>query len=468
MVNKRFNLLNDFELEGNWWLPDRPTEKIPGKLSFKNDEHIELSLLGDFRRNNTRIEIILGTTFEGHHCTLLDCYFVGPAIQAVGYGSRAFFVASYIFVGRHFNAVSEIKFPSILVNYSFLEEWLNSKPFEVGYGYDGQAGKWNKLQVHYSAPKGFEIHAPSVKATISTHFGVHSDKERFRRTELNFTAYIKIAPEKPMDHTWFLNSISNLGSFLTLLIGKPVYIKRIKYLDTNEDFEDDSSVDILFEQRRRVESDFINPRAILAPFTNIEDNLADVLNAWFIKSQELSTIFNLLLGTLYNPYQFRVSTFLNLAQALESYQRHLNTDKYIPDERYDAVLQELIKAIPSELPTELKESLKSKLNYGNEFSLRTRLKRIISGLSPEHQKVLYDDSKKFVNEIIFTRNYYTHYDKSLEKKAAKGNSLIELNTKLRALLIILLYKEIMISDEVIKTAVERYLNPPFFYFPDID
>lgn len=66
----------------------------------------------------------------------------------------------------------------------------------------------------------------------------------------------------------------------------------------------------------------------------------------------------------------------------------------------------------------------AKLKYGNEPSLRQRLKSLCGGLEP-----IYGSAKAIkalISKIVTTRNYLTHYDHELKSDAAQGRALYRL------------------------------------------
>ncbi len=75
--------------------------------------------------------------------------------------------------------------------------------------------------------------------------------------------------------------------------------------------------------------------------------------------------------------------------------------------------------------------MNGRLIHGNEISLSKRIKRII-----EPFKEYFGSNKersKMICSIVNTRNYLTHYDKSLEDKAANGNELWTICQKIEAM-----------------------------------
>jgi hypothetical protein len=102
------------------------------------------------------------------------------------------------------------------------------------------------------------------------------------------------------------------------------------------------------------------------------------------------------------------------------------------------------------MPNPLKQRLSDYLNYGNEFSLRKRLKQLLNGLREATRKKITPKEEGFVDSVVCTRNYLTHYNEELKDKATTDlESQFNLNGKLRALISILLLREAGLSEDVI-------------------
>src|ERR1700733_3937289 len=105
---------------------------------------------------------------------------------------------------------------------------------------------------------------------------------------------------------------------------------------------------------------------------------------WFDKEQILRPVYDLLLGTVYSPGQYVQSTFLSLAQALESFHRRVHGGQYILSDDYSRLRETLVGTLPGDLDERLAGKLKSMLAFGNELSLKSRLEDLFSGMLPQH------------------------------------------------------------------------------------
>ena len=156
----------------------------------------------------------------------------------------------------------------------------------------------------------------------------------------------------------------------------------------------------------RISADYI------VTFLSIKDKFGDILNYWYNSYNKLSDSYNLFFDTAYKSGLYMENKFLNLINALESYHRNnINfVSSYIAKEKYMTdIYPILIKSIPTNLESDFKDALKSKIKFGYEYSLRRRIKELFS-YNENFLNNFICDAEVLKLEIIDSRNYYTHYD----------------------------------------------------------
>lgn len=127
------------EYNGIWWLPLEDSKQHHGILRYTPNEGFELEIFGSFIQlqellhGSQNLEIIQGTSSDGKYITLYKCFksnasFGSPSIGSQGIRSTKY-KPSRIFIGAHFN--KEPAFKTIIVNYSYLDEWVNISGFEI-------------------------------------------------------------------------------------------------------------------------------------------------------------------------------------------------------------------------------------------------------------------------------------------------------------------------------------------------
>jgi hypothetical protein len=118
-------------------------------------------------------------------------------------------------------------------------------------------------------------------------------------------------------------------------------------------------------------------------------------------------------------------------QALEGFHRALFESNYMDDGSYETVWTTLVDAIPQGLKPEHRDALKTRIRYGNQFSLRKRL-NVLANLFPESiLTIILGGDGKIPREWIDTRNYYTHWDEELRSNVLDAYGMYCANIRMR-------------------------------------
>ncbi|MBN3945220.1 MAG: hypothetical protein HWQ38_01500 [Nostoc sp. NMS7] len=188
---------------------------------------------------------------------------------------------------------------------------------------------------------------------------------------------------------------------------------------------------------------------------------------WYGNSKKLKPVIYLYLGLFYLPKRYLTERFLSLAQAIEAFHRILYGGRYINEQEYkNGIYQSFLRAIESDsnvynLTSEFKDSLKQRLSYLYEFSLRKRLKELI-GLNKTcfstgflTKKELRDN---FIATVVNIRNKLTHLNENTDiQSIIEYPELYRLYNHLEALLRCCIMKFLGVSEEVIKRRIEQIL-----------
>ena len=140
-------------------------------------------------------------------------------------------------------------------------------------------------------------------------------------------------------------------------------------------------------------------------------------------------------------------------QAIESFHRATMNGKYLDDDAWEPHKNKLLNEIPVELEDSFKSSLKSRLRYGNEYSLRKRIQELLKLFQEETVNKLLFSKKYFTGILVDTRNFLTHYDDSMEEEILNGEHLYWATIRLRILLFALLLRELGLNENLITDSI---------------
>jgi ApeA N-terminal domain 1 len=111
-----------------------------------------------------------------------------------------------------------------------------------------------------------------------------------------------------------------------------------------------------------------------------------------------------------------------------------------------------LDAVLGSAPADYRKWLEQKLEYSNELSLRRRLKELLTPFPALYKEL---GGASFVNRILDTRNYLTHYDEKSRMNAAQGERLHWLSEKLRIVVEMCLLTELGISASAMSDILLR-------------
>lgn len=455
--------MQEFEHNGLWWLPENPDNKISGVLKFHPVKGVNLELIGSFRESITfnrflNPGIILGITSNGKLVTLYKCLESQSLTSIPGFTTSTF-IASMVFLRHHFENEENIQFDSLSLSYSHLDEWVGITGFQEKTEIDSEKN-FKKYEVSYNFPEKTEVKINGFNLSIDYKFNIHGN--RVKEINLKQKTIIEIALQKKIHFNDLQKDICyHIQTFLSLAMRRairPLAIigrfdvrkgestnKRVSYNDTSIFY---ATKDLPYISEK------IHPFDMLFTFRDISDNFGKYLRNWFEKIEIIQPAHDLYFGNLYSSSMYVNHRFLNLIQAIESYHRRAHCGKYLPDDDYAQIYKTLITAVPGELDSDFRESLRQKLKYHNEFSLRRRMKEILEKCGDPLKLLIYN-KERFIDNVVNTRNFLIHFDKNLETKAINGQELYVLVQKMEFIIEICFLIELEIPMQTIKTLISR-------------
>jgi hypothetical protein len=472
MREKEASLVERFEITGLWWNPKLPKNKIPGRLVF--DPHDGVAVELDGRLGGSRYEdhrtwpIILGETRSATPCLLVMVQerqtTIGPNTQS----SRIF--SEFCLLGCHLGKLVDIRFVSAVVDYSNLTAWMGRRPFAEGP--DPSSGSDRSYSVSYHSPPDIRFSVPPQGFALKLGCWFSCGGASYHEVDMRFGESVVIHPRRKQSLRWYRDRLSELRNLLSLLMAEPVRFERIQlqygsHLETRVGKMIKDYAVLLFRQpyhdsRIRVLSTFQIP----FHFDSVRRHFPQILANWFERYDELEPVFDLFFLQVYNQHLNIEFQFLGLLQALEALHRRVVGGAYMSVDEYKPVRDHLVSSIPETVTTGHRAALKSRINYGYEYSLVKRLTEMSSLLSKTAMYVVTDgeDPLRFLGRAVGTRNYLTHYDENLKAAAMSPQDMMKANHSLGLFLMLLILREIQIPEDVSLARIKQsglFRHPQF-------
>ena len=462
---KNLTIYDEFELHGYWWIPGDTSNKVAGNLKY-NSDGITLKLLSNFDESEpdyftNDYTILHGVTEHGEHITLCDGFINSctDSFTSTSVTTIILFFNQMVF-GKLFDTKKEIKFHSLSINYSSLEEWLGEHPFTR----ESTLEKGQR-SVTYKFPPTFEVSIHKKSTKIKSSYTLTTSRKLYKSHTFKQKANLKIIPDDFMSLEWYINMIQEFQDFLTLMTNQAIYPKKIQatgdFLDESRNLREEFFIFLL--PQKMFEEQKINSYMLHLNYKDIQDNLETILNNWFTDSSYSSR--KIYLRNFYEKAIDQESKFLNYARSLESFHRDTNlvSGQFIPDEVYTSIKERMLDSIQQEdMEKETFNNLKNKmsnaLKYAHHFGFERRIRDMFKDTDKRIKDIIFPNElrqlKEFSRNVTITRDYYTHYGE-IPDYYFKDLDLYFANEKLHVILYYHFCKNLGVEDDIIWRAINN-------------
>ena len=449
--------MDNKEYTGIWWLPEEPDKKISGILIIHQYERAHLELQGSvgdipecFNVEGINRDIILGITKDGKDITLYKCY--QKSFNFGGGFITSSFLVNAVFIGHHFEKKEDIVFNSISLKYSHINNWYGKSGFKTNLN---EFNKNGELKISYKNPQKIKIVLDYFSISIVCNLNINANIP-IKELNLKQVTLIKIEQKYPIHIDQFIKyKILNIESFLQFGVGATSFIDSA---EGNNSIKSLNNIEIYYPVKKGAENIEVLPNKMVFIYDDISDDFDEILKNWFKKSDVLKPVFDLYFSVFDDQNMYTEQKFLSLSQALEAYHRRIFGGKYLPDHEYEGIKEILIAAIPEQqVKMDFRTSLTNRIKFGNEFSLRKRLKEIFINIEQYNINITpgYNNST-FINNLVENRNKLTHYAKNTGFRTENLIQLYEFNKVMKSILEISFLIEIGISSEKIKQIIKKH------------
>lgn len=453
-----YKINEPFETSGLWYLPQSKT-KLQGTLKY-NSNTIELSLDGSFQKkdgvetkydNSVTYPIIHGEC-NGQYITLIDIKSFGISFQ-IGktYSIKDRLMAQHLIIGAH--ADSNSTFPNMNFTIPSLEVWHARLQIQDNLVLD-KNNNTGTLTVKLNKNEREVNQLSSIDSDIHWNYNWSTNGPKYKNYTITTFASVSIVPKKEQSIEWFLKERRKITMMLTFLAGTGMSPNEI-YSTIGKSNE---RIDLLIAIP---DQDFCNhehPNDFFMNKNEMGIELNDAIVCWFETFESHPKILTpcLLASNIFSTHvKAHYIDFLILTQALEGIHRALYEGNYMLDEDYDKVSNSLNLAIPDNVKSDHRAALKSRIKYGNQISLRKRLKELAGKINLNIRKIVFGTDGKLPGTWVETRNYFTHWDEEMKDEALNGESLYYANVRLRCFLQIMFLIRMKIPQESILLALNN-------------
>lgn len=448
--------------KGRFWLPASPHHKVDGDYDLIDealgcltlydliDTSVSTAIYWNEHFKRMQHPLIIGELRDSTFVALLQSSFRSISID----DTYVYDINVTLFTGTIcLESEDELEFKTISFSFDHLHLYSGTCNIEEGLQFDPRS-----FSVKYATfTESFNLY-DSLRCSFNYEFD-SSFSSYLSTSTFTPVTFIEMESNTKMGILDWLRIIDkNIGSFLTILVGKYMCPIRVKVVF---EFENKPYPIYVFCRVFRKHSDLSHNKK-----DYLKDLMPDLKN-YLAAFYSFSIKYQLIVDNYLSLYKFDTVLeykYLSAVYSIETYSRYVNQNHFFfsKEEFENTFHRPLIAYINSTISGDTNvdyvDRLKNAIKYSNELSLRALLKKLINETIDVFGEIFKDKVSDLAAKIVITRNWYTHFTKELEPSAAKGYDLYELYKKTRILFEILLFRQINMPDDVIiKTVKSTYL-----------
>lgn len=261
---------------------------------------------------------------------------------------------------------------------------------------------------------------------------------------------IKVTSRTNQDLYFYIDILNKIKTLIEMSIGKNIDIREItgykrdyyRVFDNRRIYNE-----IKIYSKDSYKDTYEEPRKndMLFDLPSIINNKVPLFQNWFLKYELLKPILNLYNSSIIYEKMPTETIFLNIVQALETYHSRFICNK--KEDYKKRVENDILKDVPEKLKESHYEYLFDKTQQDkntNYIILKSRLNDLMLA---NFDFIFFHMSNnafpyEFVEKVVDTRHYFTHYSKSKENKIFKGKELLFAINILQIVLSYYLLKEL--------------------------
>ena len=419
-----------FKKLGYFWLPSAPRDKVPGTLSISDGGFIELEIVHRLGGASTALEDdakrIVGQIEEAGLVTLDNCFC--KSIEGSGEISKSLIHVNRVFTGVGYDEDEIPRFNSVTFSVEDLDEWVGITGINVDFQLEERTST-----ISYQPPADVPFNLDNGMQLLITFGWMAPTGYPIKEAGISQKAYFELVSQEALELDDFISVVRKITHFLCFAMNQMVSLDGMEATSNNlrRDVGEGKTraipINIYYPSWPYSKNEPETYGSKLFKFKEIQNDAERMINNWIEAYEQIAPTFNLYFLAKMGMQTYLEERFMALVQGLEAYHRRTSDEKQMDE----AEFKELIDNLIDQCPPEKKEWLTGKLRYGNEVSLRRRLKKLIEPFEDVIED--WQKPKGLIDKIVNTRNYLTHYDLSLESKAAKDEELWPLCRKMEFL-----------------------------------
>jgi hypothetical protein len=288
-----------------------------------------------------------------------------------------------------------------------LDSWAGTHGFTVSFG-----TAFYPVEVRYARPEPVEC-TLSDGLRLSIDFSasgpvmpITTDLRITQRSWLTVTSTTDQPFQKLLEH------VTEVANLISLGVGEPLTPLEMCATCNAQDpsgARTQESVELIHNRKPLAPvSREVPCFEMLFTLPNVRNRLEELIAAWLGRDDAFRSLCALYFGTMRSPFMYVEHRFLNMFQALESFDRRTSQ---LPAEKMQEHEERLNRILSAVIDKKDRKWLKNALRHSQEPTAADRIKHIVETLNAGWLL-----SPNGIELSSYFRNYYTHFDPKIEAK----------------------------------------------------
>ena len=398
-------MLENFEMNGWWWLPGKDAERVSGVMAFDAQTGPVLRTLGQLGGPGPIVTdfpsfpVIHGTTADGKDVTLLHCQLTSltqsypRGIPEAEYSSALCLRNALLDEATGFWAAE--------TDISDLVPWLTPTVFSFNYRQDrGSLLDYSPLTPLQTFFPGENEADSGCQIMID---GRIRSTEKHYQHQISYCPVLRLNIRKPVPISHVLSLATCALQFFELGCASPLLPGGVRfYLSPLRTGMEADYVEVFFQQ---VPGEHRPPlrdlHDLLFNYGDVAQMFPSLMRGWLKSYDNIASSIRLHSQLLYSsgPPEY---SFLACVFALEAYYRDAVAGRPLDDDSFSSSVEKILAVVPDEQ----RAFWRTKLRYANEYNLRDRLLGMCDRI-PELAGFLHL-TEGFIGKVVNTRNLLAH------------------------------------------------------------
>jgi hypothetical protein len=444
---REIKLSDHYGFDGMWWLPAESHRRYGGRLEL-SPARMTLTIfvddpdLIDFPHRN--YPTIYGIGTDGTPFTLLE------NVPGGGEGKSLSVHANLCLIGMHLASTEEPVTAEAYFNLTHLEEWFAYPIFSQGTSTEDDQHIMKASCRNVGSLINCSV--PSHDVNVSSFHSVSTRGTWF--TDLHWTcmAYLSVARRNKYRPGEIVDLAHELSRLWTILSGiwfqeQQVYVltgdyRRVYFYYMTLPYRDDEYPPMA--------------RDMVFPYQELQEDVSTAMKAWWERPPALDAASRLYhkVATRHHMREYDILDIVDLVHAMDIFAKIRGSTSILENSKQ--MLRDVKAAIRSQkLPPDTTKQFLEKLSYCNERSLRMKIMSLADSVCADARQVFDILEESNVQQIVWTRNYFAHFDPALRNKIVSEPDLPDVADKCRALVLFMLLNALGLKE---KRIVDRMLR----------